>query len=228
MKKNQLTKSLMAAFMLTSGAAMAGADYPAADFQPKVLYTNPDYKESAAAPVSAAKSAPVAKAAAVEVEADPNFPAASFQPKVLYSNADYKHSSAAPAAVGASSSAKPTAAAAAVEVIQSEKEGSSDLSIVGLLALAVVGFLLFNKKSSGSTAGTAASDSYSQSGDATGVEKYLEKIGANKTGVAKYLEKQGTTTTTGVARYMAKQVVKDREAAAARATGVEKYLRDKV
>lgn len=226
MKKNQLTKSLMAALMLTSGAAMAGADYPAADYQPKVLYTNPDYKESAAAP-AAAKSAPVAKAAAVEVAADPNFPAANFQPKVLYSNADYKHTSAAPAATGASSSAKPTAAEAAVDVIQSEKEGSTDFSLVGLLALAVAGFFLYNNKSTGSVS-VDSSDDYSREGDATGVEKYLEKIGANKTGVAKYLEKQDTSTTTGVARYMAKQVVKDREAAAARATGVEKYLRDKV
>jgi len=224
-KKNQLTKSLMAAFMLTSGAAMAGADYPASDYQPKVLYTNPDYKESAAAP---AKSAPAAKPAAVEV--DPNFPAANFQPKVVYNDAGYKHSAAAPSAAGGSvsSSSKESAASAAVEVIQSEKEASSDFSYIGLIALALAGFFLFNKKSSGSSASAGSSEDYSQAGDATGVEKYLEKIGANKTGVAKYLEKQGTTTTTGVARYMAKQVVKDREAAAARATGVEKYLRDKV
>jgi hypothetical protein len=225
-KKNQLTKGLMAAFMLTSGAVIAGADYPAADFQPKVLYNNPDYKESAPAP-SAAKSAPAPKAAASEM--DPNFPAANFQPKVVFNDSGYKHSSAAPTSPGGvSSSSKTTAASAAVEVIQAEKEASSDFSMIGLIGLALVGFLLFNKKSSGSAGSTAAYDDYSNNGDATGVEKYLEKIGANKTGVAKYLEKQGTTSTTGVARYMAKQIVKDREAAAARATGVEKYLRDKV
>ena len=227
MKKNQLTKGLMAAFILTSSAAMAGADYPAADFQPKVLYNNPDYKESATTP-SAAKSAPAPKVAAT-VEVDPNFPAANFQPKVVFNDSGYKHSSAAPAAPGGvASSSKTTAASAALEVIQTEKEASSDFSLIGLIGLAVVGFFLFNKKSGGSTGSSVAYDDYSNNGDATGVEKYLEKIGANKTGVAKYLEKQGTTSTTGVARYMAKQIVKDRESAAARATGVEKYLRDKV
>ncbi len=226
MKKNKLTKSLMAALLLTSGMAMAESDYPAADYQPKVLYTNPDYKESAA---PAAKSAPASKPAAVEVEADPNFPATNFQPKVLYSDSDYKHNSAAPVAASSSSTAsKPSAASAALEVIESEKAASTDFSLIGLLVLAAAGFLVYSKKSGGRSLPASSSEDYIHAGDSTGVEKYLEKIGANKTGVAKYLEKQGSNTTTGVARYMAKQIVKDREAAAAKATGVEKYLRDKV
>jgi hypothetical protein len=231
-KKNKLMKSLMAALLLTSGMAMAESDYPAADYQPKVLYTNPDYKESAAT-APAAKSAPASKPAAVEVEADPNFPAANFQPKVLYSDSGYKHNSAAPVVAGSSStasSASKSSASAANEVIQTEKAASTDFSMIGLLVLAAAGFLVYSKKSGSKGAGSssASGSAYAESKEATGVEKYLDRAGINKTGVAKYLEKQAPSTTTGVARYMAKQIVKDREAAAAKATGVEKYLREKV
>nr|WP_305891014.1 hypothetical protein [Methylomonas sp. WSC-7] len=214
----------MAALMLTSSLAMAGSDYPAADYQPKVLYTNPEYNDSKAAPAAAA---PAAKPAAKEVEADPAFPATNFQPKVLYSDAEYKHSAAAPsAAKSSSSSVSTTSAEAAVDVIQTEKAASSDFSYIGLVLLAVAGFFIYNKKSPKSVKGSSASD-YQVASGATGVEKYLEKMGANKTGVAKYLEKQDSNPATGVAKYMAKQIVRDREAAAAKATGVEKYLRDK-
>lgn len=213
----------MAALLLTSSLAMAGADYPAADYQPKVLYSNPEYNDTKAAPAAA----PVAKTAAKEVEADPAFPATNFQPKVLYSDADYKHSAAAPSASQASkSSASATSAEAAVDVIQTEKAASSDFSYIGLVLLAVAGFFIYNKKSPKSAKDSSA-DAYLDVSGATGVEKYLEKMGANKTGVAKYLEKQDSNPATGVAKYMAKQIVRDREAAAAKATGVEKYLRDK-
>ncbi|MCQ8105004.1 hypothetical protein NP590_12885 [Methylomonas sp. SURF-2] len=113
-----------------------------------------------------------------------------------------------------------------MQVIETEKAASSDFSYIGLIALAAIGFVVYSKKSGGQASKSAADDYVAASG-ATGVEKYLDKIGANKTGVAKYLEKQTATPSTGVAKYMAKQIVKDREAAAARATGVEKYLRDK-
>lgn len=228
MKKNELTKAVLAALVLASSSVLAESDYPAADFQPKVVYNDPEYKQAEPA-AKAATAAPKVEQAAKEVEADPAYPATNFQPKVLYSDSEYKHSAAAPVAAGSSSgaSAPASSASAANEVIQSEKAGSADFSMIGLLVLAAAGFLVYSKKSGGKTSATAAGDDYSRAGDATGVEKYLEKIGANKTGVAKYLEKQTANPATGVAKYMAKQIVKDKEAAAARATGVEKYLRDK-
>ncbi|QPK62140.1 hypothetical protein IVG45_14895 [Methylomonas sp. LL1] len=225
MKKNELTKAILAALVLASSSVMAESDYPASDYQPKVLYSDPDYKASE----TKSESAPTAavKQTATEVEADPAYPATNFQPKVLYSDPAYKHSASAPSAGSSStSSASATSAEAAVDVIQNEKAASSDFSYIGLILLAVAGFFVYNKKSAKSVAGSAAED-YAVSTGATGVEKYLEKIGANKTGVAKYLEKQTANPATGVAKYMAKQIVKDKEAAAARATGVEKYLRDK-
>lgn len=221
MKKNELTKVVLAALVLASSSVLAASDYPAADFQPKVLYSD----ESAQ---SAPDAAPAAAApAAVVEEADSNYPAASYQPKVLFKDAEYKHSAAAPSAgSSATSSSSATAASAELEVIQTEKAASTDFSYIGLIALAFVGFFLYSKKSGEKSASSTAVD-YSVAEGATGVEKYLEKMGANKTGVAKYLEKQTANPSTGVAKYMAKQIVKDREAAAARATGVEKYLRDK-
>lgn len=225
MSKNIFVKTVASAILLVSGVALAGSDYPAADFQPKVVYSD----DSA---VQAAKSAaPASKPAEVVVENDPNFPAANFQPKVVFADANYKHDSTAP---GVASPAKSAAASSVVEsseaaVVVSEKVGSessnSTFMIVMLVGAAGV-FFLYNKKQAPASVGGGSSDVVASG--ATGVEKYLDKMGANKTGVAKYLEKQGTTTATGVARYMAKQIVRDREAAAARATGVEKYLRDKV
>ncbi|MDD2761923.1 MAG: hypothetical protein PHH11_16720, partial [Methylomonas sp.] len=196
----------------------------AADYQPKVVYS--DESAQSATETNSAAAAPVE-------EADPNYPATNYQPKVLFSDADYKHSSAAPSAPGAASSASSSSAASvsasSAEDVQVEKPASSDLSLFGIIALAAAGFYFFSKKQSGASgAAAAASEDYTASvGGSTGVEKYLEKMGANKTGVAKYLEKQTENPKTGVAKYMAKQIVKDREAAAARATGVEKYLRDK-
>lgn len=221
MKKNKLTKAVLAALVFASSSVLAASDYPAADFQPKVLYSD----ESAQ---SAPESKPaVAAAAAVEEEADPKYPATNFQPKVLFKDSDYKHSAAAPSSgSSAKSSVSASSASAELAVIENEKAASSDFSYIGLLALAAIGFVVYSKKSGGQAAGSAADD-YVAAGGATGVEKYLEKMGANKTGVAKYLEKQTANPSTGVAKYMAKQIVKDREAAAAKATGVEKYLRDK-
>jgi hypothetical protein len=225
-KINELTKGVMAALLLTSSLAMA-EDYPAADYQPKVLYTNPDYN-AAASSSSAAK--PAAKAKEVEVvEQDANYPAANYQPKVLFTDPAYKHDKSAPQAASGSSVASSVASSESESVgsTPSEEKGSTN-SLLGLAVLAAAGVFLYSKKSgskSGATAGSAAS--YVDAGGATGVEKYLDKIGANKTGVAKYLEKQDSNPATGVAKYMAKQIVKDREAAAAKATGVEKYLRDR-
>ena len=220
MKKNELKKAVLTALLLASSSVMAASDYPAADFQPKVLYSD------SSAQSQAKSSAPAAKAAE-PVEVDPNFPAANYQPKVLYSDADYKHSAAAPS-TGSSKSSAVAGSESEASVAPSEKPASSDnTTLLGLVVLAAVGFFLYSKKSSVKTAASGSSDVYSSAGGATGVEKYLEKQGINKTGVAKYLEKQVANPATGVAKYMAKQIVKDREAAAARATGVEKYLRDK-
>lgn len=204
MKKIQLTKAVLAALVLASTAVMADTDYPAADFQPKVLFSDPSVKTT---------SEPATAAIVVEKnEIDANFPAAHFQPKVVYADNSYQHSAAAPVAAGSKSTAVAKVADSA-EAAEAGEQGSNN-NLIGLLALAAVGFYFFNKKSTGSAVASSAADSYVVADGSTGVEKYLEKQGINKTGVAKYLDKQGSNPATGVAKYMAKQIVRDREASA--------------
>lgn len=220
---NQLTKAVLTALLLASSSVMAGADYPASDFQPKVVYSDSGVTSAVASAPAAAPSKEVAKS-----DADANYPAANFQPKVVFSDAEYKHTQAAPS-IGSSKAVATAPSKESAEVaVAAEQPAASNNNLLGLIALGVVGFFLYNKKScEKKTTSTASNAVYNTADGATGVEKYLEKQGFSKTGVAKYLDKQVASPSTGVAKYMAKQIVKDREAAAARATGVEKYLRDK-
>ena len=251
MKQKLLVKNIMLVIALDSSivAVSNATDYPSADYQSKVVYTNPDYKEtpsaantgvgSDSAKASASSNYPAADfapkvvyndssspASSVEpVEADKNYPATNFQPKVLFSDPNYKHCQTLPASpsVSAKSLAENSSESVAVE----NKSSSSDsTSLIALIAVAAIGFFFYSKKSGVSVSKAANSiDVVSASGE-TGVEKYLQRAGMNKTGVAKYLEKQSSNPSTGVAKYIAKQVIKDREAAASKVTGVEKYLRE--
>ncbi len=215
---NKLTKVAMVLSLLSSPLAFAGEDYPAANFEPKVLFSSDEASSSAA-------SAPVAAKAVETVEVDSNYPAANFQPKVTFNDEAYKHSAAAPGTPSVAKAASASVSAVAESAPKSEEAEGSNNNLIGLALLAAVGFFLYNKKSAKTVAVESAQD-YTNAGDSTGVEKYLEKQGMNKTGVAKYLDKQTANPATGVAKYMAKQIIRDREAAAAKATGVEKYLRD--
>jgi hypothetical protein len=215
---NKLTKVAMVLSLLSSPLAFAGEDYPAANFEPKVLFSSDEASSSAA-------SAPVAAKAVETVEVDSNYPAANFQPKVTFNDEAYKHSSAAPGTPSVAKSANASVSTVVESAPQAEKAEGSNNNLIGLALLAAVGFFLYNKKSA-KTGSVAPAQEYTQAEGSTGVEKYLEKQGMNKTGVAKYLDKQTANPSTGVAKYMAKQIIRDREAAAAKATGVEKYLRD--
>lgn len=225
MKKNQLTKAVMAVLIFASSVAWGESDYPAADFKPKVIYSDENAQSVSESKTAAAKQ--------VE-EVDPNFPAANYQPKVLFSDKDYKHSAAAPSAPsGTSASVSKTAASAesgdtGQEVGAGKSAFSDNMALIGLIVLAAVGFFVYNKKSSAKGDTRATAEEYvAAAGGATRVEQYLEKMGGSKTGVAKYLEKQAENPKTGVARYMAKQIIKDRTAAEAKQTSVERYLRKK-
>nr|WP_305908899.1 hypothetical protein [Methylomarinum sp. Ch1-1]MDP4521762.1 hypothetical protein [Methylomarinum sp. Ch1-1] len=152
---------------------------------------------------------------------------------MVYKDSDYKHkkdvvaapkTSAAPSASVSSSEAAPTGQAA--------EEGSDNTMLFGLIALAAVGFYFFRKGSAGqpkaAAGAVAARSAYAgEEGGLTGVAKYLAEKEEKSTGVAKYLASKEEKPATGVAKYMAKQVVAARQAAAEKATGVEKYLRNK-
>ncbi len=225
MKNIDLTKSVFAALMLVSTVAGAEDNYPASDFQPKVLY-----QDEAAAKASesspAAKSAP---AAAASSSSDSEYPATNFQPKVLYSDPDYKHSAASPGS--STGSAQAVSADSDVTPATVGKEESLAGYLLGLIVFAVAGFVLFKKGACPGVADKSSTASAAKAtGGLTGVAKYLLKTSG--TGVSRYLEKNAknapaASAVTGVAKYLANQASSAKETASQAATGVEKYLRDK-
>jgi len=231
-KKNNLTRGVFAVLLLASTVVDADQQYPAADFQPEVLYQDSDYiaKNSPSTAAKAPASAPKATSSAtVSNDVDPKYPAANFKPEVLYQDTNYKPTE----------SLKTTVSKEAVESSSEESQSVSDSAastekstmsnyLIGLVVLALAGFYLFKSRSKASAQKKApaasAKTSYALT---TGVAKYLNKVSG--TGVSRYLEKhvKSASAATGVAKYMAKQATSSKETAAKAATGVEKYMRDR-
>ncbi len=237
MNKNNLTKCAFAALLLASTVASADQQYPAADFQPEVLYQDADYiaksgpATTAKAPAAKAAKVPAsAPAAAVTPEstADSKYPAADFQPEVLYVDPNYKAIESVKATVAkkaaASTSVESEDVSASASAPEVAEEASMSSYLIGLVVLALAGFYFFKRRSAVAVE-KKASEPAKRSYSLTGVGKYLNKISG--TGVTRYLEKNvRSASVTGVAKYMAKQAASPKEAGKA-ATGVEKYMRDR-
>lgn len=213
MNKNLLTKGLLAALLLASPMVGAESKYPAADFQPGVVYKDADLIAKHNAPIQAIAPAPVATSQATE-ESSPEQPAAATQPEassmqnfpivlvvlalaglVYWSTRQSKPKDAASA---------PSAAAPVV------LNGSAGETGVAKYLKAITPAVVAE----------------------TGVAKYLKSLpekvaAAPETGVAKYLkglpEKAPAAPETGVAKYL-KNIP---EKAAAPETGVAKYLKNR-
>jgi hypothetical protein len=221
-KNYNLTKSVFAALLLASTVVGADDKYPASDFQPKVVY------QDEAAVKETVSSATTKSSSAASSASDSQYPAANFEPKVLYSDSDYKHSAASPSPGSASSSSDDSSATASA-VSAAPKDESSAGYLLGLIVLAVAGFVLFKKGVGVASVQSNAPSSTKSPSGLTGVAKYLLKTSG--TGVSRYLEKNAknapSAAATGVAKYLASQVSSAKETASQAATGVEKYLRDK-
>jgi hypothetical protein len=236
--KNNLTRGAFAALLLASIVAGADQQYPAADFQPEVIYQDSDYIAKNSPSTTTNKTSKAASRAAEGSDVDSKYPAANFQPEVLYHDPNYKPSTSVNATVSKevdspspvseevfgskqveSQSVSTTAAA-------SKEESSMQSYLIGLIILAGAGFYFFKKQGTTTVKKQAplpARTSYTL----TGVSKYLNKVSG--TGVSRYLEKhvKSPTGTTGVAKYMAKKAVSEKTTVAQAATGVEKYMRDR-
>jgi hypothetical protein len=94
--KNNLTKGLFTALLLASSVVSADEKYPAADFQPSVVYQNEEYIKNGSSTQTAVKNAAPA-AATTHAEVDSKYPAANFEPKVVYSDDNYQHNKSVPA-----------------------------------------------------------------------------------------------------------------------------------
>lgn len=94
MKNKTLNYGAVLVLMLVAPIVNA-EDYPAASFQPKVVFRN-EAAELAASTASTANSpcdSKISSSVKVEqTEFDAKYPAASFQPKVIYSNDNAKGS----------------------------------------------------------------------------------------------------------------------------------------
>jgi hypothetical protein len=78
-----LTRAGLIGLALIGGNALANEDkYPAYDFKPTVLYSNPELIAKAGSTASGHASSMQAAAPAAEI--DPKFPAAYFTPSVIY------------------------------------------------------------------------------------------------------------------------------------------------
>lgn len=209
MKKNNLLQGAIVALLVASPfAAYADSQYPAADFEPKVVFQDESVKS--ATPAAKATPAPVAAVAATPAPSvdDSKYPAANFEPKVLFKDDNYKPSKSAPSFAPISSPAEYTSSAGAVVMEQAKSEsGSNDSNLLILAVLAAVGgFVLFSKKS-----GSSASNEAIYANRETGVTRYLNARVPKVSGVTKYLERAGKPT--NVARYIAKQNIAQKAAA---------------
>ncbi|MGR8998082.1 MAG: hypothetical protein ACU88J_03430 [Gammaproteobacteria bacterium] len=225
MKKNNLTRGAFAALLLASAVVSADQQYPAADFQPEVLYQDSDYIAKNSPSTTSTSTA--ASGAAEGNEVDSKYPAANFQPEVLYHDPNYKASTSVKASVSKEDVISKSEESGIESAVAVKKEESSMLNyLIGLVILAAAGFYFFKKQSTTTVkkqAPAPARTSYTL----TGVSKYLNKVSG--TGVSRYLEKhvKSPAAATGVAKYMAKKAVSTKETAARAATGVEKYMRDR-
>lgn len=218
MKIQKLIRGLIVALVLAS-PVVGAKDYPAANFQPTVIYSDTDDKQSTSSSTSSHKA---------EIsQPDSNYPAANFQPTVVYSDAGYKHQSS-------NTSKKTTIASPSLEesMVEESVEESEDsiVTLFGLLVLAAVGFVLLKRKSLSAPATPKKRShviSETKVTGSTGVARYLSKNMPELSTVAKYLrDKNSKVPTSGVSKYMAKKVVAAKAAAVTKITGVEKYLRD--
>jgi hypothetical protein len=204
-KKNDLTKGIIAALLLASPMAWAESQYPAADFEPKIISQDADL-------IAKHNQAAKERAATEQAGARANNSAKQSQP-----------STTAPASTEQS---KPDAAVAT-------SDSTGNFPVI-LIVLALGGLVFWTTKRSGSTAQEAQSAYTGLSGSTapageTGVAKYLKSLPASargETGVAKYLKSlpvSAKAAETGVAKYL-KNLPASAKATVAE-TGVAKYLK---
>lgn len=230
MQKNNLTKGLFAALLLASNVAGADQKYPAADFEPAIVFQDSDYIAKNKSTTESSASTKSSQDSSASNEVDSRYPAANFQPKVVYSDTNYKHSeSSASSSVSSSQTSSDNEEIKTEAVSSGKKDQGIPNYLIGLVGLALAGLFLFKKQSKcgvKKTQSNAPVQGKTPSG-LTGVARYLNKTSG--TGVSRYLEKQvkSAKVATGVARYMAKQVSSAKVKATEAATGVERYMRNR-
>lgn len=185
MKMKNFTGFSIALLSLASFIVCAGDDYSPAEYKPKDIYSEQDIHSSSVVMPETTPKKP--QNADVEIKHE-----------VIPTVTHYKESN--------------THASKATDDVQSEKPSPSSSIIIFIAALLAMGIFFFRRKliRAKSLNNSSSSSVYAVQGS-TGVERYIEKLVVRKTGVEKYLERQTEIIpATGVAKYMAKQVVRGR------------------
>lgn len=209
MKKNNLLQGAIVALLVASPLAAFAGQYPAADFEPKVLYQDESIKSTPApaaakvVPAKAAATVAVAPAPVASVD-DSKYPAANFEPTILFKDDSYKPTKSTPAPEYKTS-------AGAVIMEESKKEDGIDPNLFILAALAAAVFGVSRCPKFAGIFGKSAASNEPSSPTETGVTRYLNSRIPKVSGVAKYLERTGKPT--NVARYIAKQNIAQKAAA---------------
>ena len=211
MKKNNLLQGAIVALLVASPLAAFAGQYPAADFEPKILYQDESIKSSATSVKASPAAAPATVASKVD---DSKYPAANFEPKVLFSDASYTAPKSTASSVSSeyTTSSDNSDSSDSVIIEASKKENDNSLFLL-LGALAVAGFAASRcPKFTGVFGGNNSTDEGVYANRETGVTRYLNARIPKVSGVTKYLERAGRPT--NVARYIAKQNIAQKAAAA--------------
>jgi hypothetical protein len=207
-KKNNLLQGAIVALLVASPLAAFAGQYPAADFEPKILYQDESIKSSATSVKASPAAAPATVASKID---DSKYPAANFEPKVLFSDANYT----APKSTASSVSSEYTTSSDSSDsvIIEASKKENDNSLFLLLGALAVAGFAASRcPKFTGVFGGNNSTDEGVYANRETGVTRYLNARIPKVSGVTKYLERAGRPT--NVARYIAKQNIVQKAAAA--------------
>lgn len=205
MKKNELTRGLLAATLLLAGPmAEAESQYPATNFEPVILFQDAGYIAQHNQPI--AVKAPVAPSQ-VESRAAPSQPAVSTPAKAVVEEAK-----PAPAPAQASGSA-------------------ADNFPVVLILLGLVGFAFWSSRRGGAKPqpiqyAPPAAPAKGPGAD-SGVTRYLNKLEAAAaarvcSGVARYLKRQEVAAILAAAKAADAKAAAEKRAAD---TGVSRYLK---
>ena len=229
MKKNNVKKGIFTVLLLASPFVTAGTQYPAADFQPKVVYQDESYQHQGSESTNSTNSSSSGK----KSKADVNYPAATFQPEVLYIDKDYKHNAGSTSTKSVPLKKSTEKVAAPVEKNNAAAEESSMNPLFAIVVLGVA-FFLYNKQSKGTVKPKKTVVSRRQTNSAnfrnadgvSGVAKYLQNKVPKLSSVDKYLQANQQAPKSGVAKYVARRVVAAKQAASEKVTGVEKYMRN--
>lgn len=209
MKKNNLLQGAIVALLVASPfAANADSQYPATDFEPKILYQDEAakaFKPTVSAPVAA----PVQAAPAAVSADDSKYPATNFEPKVLFSDENYKPAKSTPSVSSVSASEYTTSAGAVIMEQAAQKEGDNSLFLL-LGALVVAGLAASRCPKFAGIFTSNTVDNEVNVNRETGVSRYLNARVPKVSGVTKYLERAGKPT--NVARYIAKQNIAQKAA----------------